>query len=274
MTTENRAPAGRLALAGILLLFMLLTVAGLLAREWRPPNFSEHGRGVDRMITYILFAAGFIFVVGHLVLSWFIVKYGRRDGGPWRPMSPTAERLFALGPVVFMVAISEIGVLFIGTPVWNEVFTKKDDDLVVEIVGKQFEWLARYPGKDAKFGRRSAALFDETENPLGLDKKDPAAKDDIVTRGLIVVPEKRATWLNIESWDMLHSFCVPAFRTKQDAVPGITSHSRFTPTAVGRYEVACAELCGLGHYRMKGYVDVKSQEAFAKWLAAQPGWFE
>jgi cytochrome c oxidase subunit II len=258
----------------MLILFTVLTVGAFFCLKWHLPLASEHGRGVDKMIMYIIFAAGFIFIVGHIVLSTFVVRYSSAETEAYKPIGKKAELLFTLIPVVFMVAVSEIGVAALGGPVWNQVYTQRPDDLVVEITAKQYEWISRYPGRDGKFGRKRAELFDGAENPLGLDKDDPAAIDDIVIRGAVYLPQGRGVWLNIQSWDVLHSFNVPVLRTKQDAVPGMTTHTRITATVPGRYEISCAEICGPGHYRMRGFVVVKTEAEFAKWLAGQSGWFE
>ncbi|KAF0246746.1 MAG: cytochrome c oxidase subunit [Planctomycetota bacterium] len=271
---SQRGAVSAWLLSSLLILATILTVGAFFVLKWRPEVASEHGRGVDRMITYIIFAAGFIFVVGHLVLSTFLVKFGGKGTAAYKPMTHKTEMLFTIGPVVFMVAVSELGVLAIGGPVWNQVYTHKPDDLVVDITAKQYEWISRYPGKDGKFGRKRPDLFDDQENPLGLDRKDPDAKDDIVVRGAVYLPVGKGAWFNIQSWDVLHSFNVPVLRAKQDAVPGLTTHTRIVPTAVGRYEISCAEICGPGHYRMRGFVNVKSEADFAKWLKSQVGWFE
>lgn len=271
---NRRGAVSAYLLASLLILFTILTVGAFFTLKWRPPVASEHGKGVDNMITYIIFAAGTIFVVGHLVLSAFLIRFRKKDGPAFRPMSHKTELLFTIAPVVFMVAVSEIGVLVIGGPVWSQVFTQQPDDLIVEVTAKQYEWLTRYPGKDGRFGRKHAELFDETDNPLGLDPKDADAKDDIIVRGAVYLPVGRGAWINIHSWDVLHSFNVPVLRAKQDAVPGLTTHTRIVPTAPGRYEIACAEICGPGHYRMRGFVNVKSKEDFEKWLKSQVGWFE
>lgn len=267
MYRRNRGSASGPMLASFLILFTIFTVWMLLSKErqWRPPVMSEHGKGVDAMITYIIVAAGAIFIIGHLVLSKFIFSYGKAGSEPFKPMSKKSETLFTIGPVVFMVAVSEIGVLVIGAPVWNEVYTKKPGDLEIEINAKQYEWTARYAGKDGKWGKRVIEKYDAVENPLALDPKDKDAKDDIVS-AVLVLPAGRPVWFNIRSWDVLHSFNIPVFRSKQDAVPGIYTHTRVTPTTPGTAEIACAEICNFGHYKMKAKVIVKSQEDFAKWL--------
>jgi cytochrome c oxidase subunit 2 len=274
MPRRNTGSASGLMLATFLLIFMVCTVGAMLYKRWLPPVMSLHGAGVDRMIMYIICAAGFIFIVGHLVLSKFIVSYGGTAGATYKPMSHRAELFFTFGPVVLIIAVSELGVLVIGAPVWHEVYTQQPDDMVIEITAKQYEWTARYPGKDGKFGARDIKQYDDVENVLALDKHDKAAKDDIVSRGLLVLPAGKGVWFNIRSWDVLHSFNIPVFRTKQDAVPGIFTHTRVVATSVGTAEIACAQICSAGHYTMHAKVLVKSPEDFAKWLSQQTGQFE
>jgi cytochrome c oxidase subunit II len=139
----------------------------------------------------------------------------------------------------------------------------------VEVTGMQFAWYFRYPGPDGKFGQTDPKLIDPSsgnEAAIGLNTSDAAAKDDIVS-GTMFLPVNREVDLTLRAVDVIHSFFVPSFRFKQDAVPGLAIHMHFTPTEVGDYEIACAELCGLGHYKMHGMVKVISQADFDKWLA-------
>jgi cytochrome c oxidase subunit 2 len=142
--------------------------------------------------------------------------------------------------------------------------------LHVEVTGAQFQWYFRYAGPDGIFGRTDAARFAKPEegNPLGLDPADPAGRDDIVSP-VMVAPAGRAVQLHLRAQDVVHSLFIPAMRFKQDAVPGMEIHTHFTPVKTGNYEIACAELCGLGHYRMRSVVKVVSEEEFEKWLNAQ-----
>jgi cytochrome c oxidase subunit 2 len=142
------------------------------------------------------------------------------------------------------------------------------DALTVEVRAEQFTGFVRYPGPDGVFGRIDPARMNIQTNPMGLDPADPAGADDIVTRDLHLV-EDRAVRVRLRAKDVLHSFFVPQFRVKQDAVPGETIETRFTPTLAGDFEIACAELCGVGHYVMRGKVKVESQQAFDAWLAQQ-----
>ena len=126
------------------------------------------------------------------------------------------------------------------------------------------------PGPDGKFGTTRPELEDPSsggEAALGLDPKDPASKDDIVT-GIMEVPVNREVEVILRAHDVIHSFFVPQMRFKQDAVPGLAIHMHFTPTETGSYEIACAELCGLGHYKMHGILKVVSQGEFDQWIAA------
>jgi cytochrome c oxidase subunit 2 len=130
-------------------------------------------------------------------------------------------------------------------------------------------WNVRYPGRDGKFGRTAAKLVDDTTNPLGMDRSDADGKDDIVTLNEISVPFGRAVRIRLRSKDVIHSFFLPNFRVKQDAVPGMTPEVVFFPTKKGTFEIACAELCGLAHYRMRGFFNVVSPQEYDQWLRKQ-----
>jgi cytochrome c oxidase subunit 2 len=166
-----------------------------------------------------------------------------------------------------------IGLNLMGSPIWAaERFEPAQAGSVpVEVTGMQFAWYFRYAGPDGKFGATAPKLMDPSagsEAAIGLDTSDPAAKDDVVT-GTMYLPVNRQVDLTLRAVDVIHSFFIPSMRFKQDAVPGLAIHMHFTPVEVGDYEIACAELCGLGHYKMHGMLKVVSQEDFDKWLAAR-----
>lgn len=262
-------------LAGFFLLGTALVVYGFASRAWLPPVASEHGHGVDRMIRYLLLTTGVLFVLGHLALGWLVWRGARADSPAYRPIPRRTEWTLALAPVLLMAIVSEGGVLAIGLPVWAKVYGESPRDaLQVEVVGKQFEWLVRYPGADGKFGRTIPGEVHEVDNPVGLDEGDADAEDDLISRGVLHLPVGRPVVVRLRSHDVLHSFSVSQFRIKQDVIPGVTLTARFLPEKAGTYEIACAELCGLGHYRMRGTVVVHPPEEFERWLAAQEGWFK
>jgi cytochrome c oxidase subunit 2 len=170
-----------------------------------------------------------------------------------------------------LTAILFIGLNLGGSKIWaaNRFEPAQSGAVPVEVTGMQFQWYFRYPGPDGKYGRTKPELVDPSsggEAALGMESNDPAAKDDVVTNTM-VLPVGREVDLTLRSEDVIHSFFVPAMRFKQDAVPGLMIHMHFTPSKIGNYEIACAELCGLGHYRMHGVLRVVSQADFDKWLA-------
>jgi cytochrome c oxidase subunit II len=139
---------------------------------------------------------------------------------------------------------------------------------VVRVVAEQFAWNVHYPGADGQFGRTSATLVD-AGNPLGLDRQSPFAADDVVTINQLALPVGRPAIVQLSAKDMIHSFGVPAMRVKQDAIPGMVVPVWFTPALTGEFEIACSQLCGLGHYRMRGVVRVLTEPEFQAWLAAR-----
>ncbi len=274
MSAQRQTPE-ILALIALFLGITLFTIAGFVAREWLPPVASEHGVGVDGVIRYLAVATGVILAVGTLVLVGFLWRYGRGRSAASPRTSPTAERWWTLIPVIGMALVAEAGVLVKGLPVWEKVYGPVPKDaLVIDVMAQQFEWITRYPGPDGKFGRTAPALIDNTANPAGLDRQDPAAADDIVLRKQLRVPTGRPVYLRLRARDVLHSFSVPALRVKQDLVPGMVLGTQFIATLPGRYEIACAQVCGMGHYRMAGSVYVYSPEEYAAWLNQQVGWFQ
>jgi cytochrome c oxidase subunit 2 len=150
--------------------------------------------------------------------------------------------------------------------------------LVVQVTAEQFAWNVHYPGPDRVFGRTDIKLIDLQSNPLGVDRNDPAAKDDVTTLNQLYLPVNTPIIVRLRSKDVIHSFGVPEFRVKQDAVPGLTIPIWFIPNVTTaemrtrlskpefQYEIACAQLCGLGHARMRGFVTVTTGEEFQKWL--------
>jgi cytochrome c oxidase subunit 2 len=267
-----RRPRLAVLLVVFLALLALVTVGAFGFRAWRPPVATEEGEGIDRVITYLLWSTGALVLLGHAVLCWFL----------WRSASPApmkrkyrkpdtrTETLWGVIPVLVMLVVAEFGVLAIAAPVWDSLYVEQPKDpLVVEVVGKQFEWFVRYPGKDGKFGRHDFKLVSSVDNPLGLDEKDPAAQDDVVKRGTLHLPAGRPVVATLRTHDVIHSFFVPEFRVKQDLIPGFPTRLKFTPVRKGDFELACAELCGMGHYTMRGTVHVGEPPEFEAWLAKQ-----
>lgn len=156
-----------------------------------------------------------------------------------------------------------------GGRVWSEINSHPplNDPVQVEVTGVQFQWYFRYPGVDGTWGHTDAQKFAKANegNPLGIDPDDPAGKDDIVSTSL-VLPVNRDVDLTLRAQDVIHSVFIPAMRFKQDAVPGMEIHARLRPLQTGTFEIACSQLCGLGHYRMRATVRIVSEEEFKQWV--------
>ncbi len=266
----------RIALLSFLCLITLLTITGFSMQRWHgPPVASKAGEGIDAVITYLLFCTGLVLIVGHAGLIWLIWRYSQPGENNYKPESSRTQWLVALIPVACMAGISEIGVLVIGGPAWHNLYGPPPADAMqVEVVGKQFEWIIHYPGKDGKFGKHDPKLVRDPQNMLGLVEEDPAAVDDLVFRNVLRVPVGREVVVHLRTHDVQHSFGVPAFRIKQDLVPGMPTQTRFLATKTGKYEIVCSQLCGLGHYKMRGEIIVMEPKEFEAWLAEQVGQFE
>ena len=171
---------------------------------------------------------------------------------------------------IAIVVVEAVLLVFFAIPAWAKRvsnFPPDDKAVVVRVVGEQFAWNIHYPGPDGKFGRTDVSLM-AADNPLGLDKSDPAAKDDVTTINQLTLPVDKPVLVHLSSKDVIHSFGLYEMRVKQDAVPGLDMPVWFIPNRIGDYEITCSQLCGLGHYRMRGFVNIRSQADYEKFLAS------
>jgi cytochrome c oxidase subunit 2 len=236
-----------------------------------PIDASAHGPQLDRLnaMVHWLMLILFIFWGGYfLYVLWrFSAKRNPRASyvGMESHWSTWSEAGIAVVEAVLLVVFS--------IPLWYRWTEKPTPDqhpLEVRLVAEQFAWNIHYPGKDGVFGRRDVKLVTST-NPLGLDPTDPAGKDDVATLNQLHVEMNRPVIVHVTSKDVIHSFSLPTMRVKQDAIPGMEVAVHFTPVksnATGDWEVACAQLCGLGHYRMRGQLFVHEHADFDKWMAS------
>jgi cytochrome c oxidase subunit 2 len=238
-------------------------------RDWFPPVLSAHGTGIQLMLDYTLVVTGAFFVVGHLALAWLIASALRRRPEATPLASRKAQRLVGVIPAVVMAVVAEGGVMALGLPVWADYYGLAPDDAeLVEVTGRQFFWAVRYPGPDREFGSTDPTLV-SPDNPIGLDPVDVRSADDVVVLNELHLPTDRPALLRLRSYDVIHSFFVPELRLKQDMVPGLTVPVWFRPTGAGRFELACNQICGLGHYRMRGFLYLEDPESYARWLGEQ-----
>jgi cytochrome c oxidase subunit II len=244
-----------------------------------PALASTHGGQIDGLIGWIHVFMLILFVGWGGFFLYVIVRFrqSRNPVADYKGVTSHRSTYLEIG-----VAVVE-AVLLIGfaIPLWAARIgdiPPERESLVVQVTGEQFAWNFHYPGPDGKFGRTDIKLIDLQSNPLGLDRSDPVAKDDVTTVNQFYLPVNKPIIVKLRSKDVIHSFGVPEFRVKQDAVPGLTIPIWFVPTITTadmrtqtgnpefEYEIACAQLCGLGHAKMRGLVTVQSAEEFQKWM--------
>ena len=247
-----------------------------------PPLAANHGGQIDGLIGWMHVFMVILFVGWGAFFVYALVRF-RRSRNP--VANYTGVKSHSSSYLEVGVAVAE-GIFLFGfsIPLWAarvDRIPPENEALVVHVTAEQFAWNVRYAGPDGAFGRTDIKLIDLQSNPLGLDRSDPAAKDDVTTLNQLYLPVNRPVIVKLRSKDVIHSFGVPEFRVKQDAIPGLTIPIWFVPnvtteemrTRTGKpefqYEIACAQLCGLGHYRMRGFVTVLSDEEFQKWMEAE-----
>jgi cytochrome c oxidase subunit 2 len=250
----------------LLLILACCVVFFIIPPVWLPSGASAQSLAVDHQFSVALWILGIMFAAGQLVLIYVLSQRKRTTGhnqsGSWK-LETTWTIAIAL--IFFWFNIS-------GERLWSMMTHSGSelDHIEVEVTGAQFQWYFRYAGNDGVFGRTNAQKFARAAegNALGIDPGDPAGRDDIVSTTM-VLPVGKNVPLSLHAQDVIHSLFIPSMRFKQDTVPGMVIESHLTPTKIGTYEIACAELCGIGHYRMRALVKVVSEEDFKKWLREQ-----
>jgi len=234
---------------------------------WLPPDLSVHGAGIDQLINVVHVLMAVMFFGWGAFLVYCLVKFRERPGH--RAIANEKTFRFPFW-VESAVATIEVGLLaFVSSPIWYHVktgFPAEKDALVVHVIAEQYAWNFHYPGGDGKFGLRRRELISPS-NPIGLDRSDAAAKDDIVSINNLHIPVGKPVIAHLSSKDVIHSFFIPVLRVKQDVIPGMTIKTWFQAKKSGQgFEIACAQLCGLGHYRMMGLVSIDTPEEYLQWL--------
>jgi cytochrome c oxidase subunit 2 len=231
-----------------------------------PPNASEHGYQIDHIIEFCHWFMGALFIGWSAFFIYVLVRF-RKSRHPVADHEGVKSGIST--HLEFAVVLIE-AVLLVGfaIPLWAKRVNSFPDDkdaILVHAIGQQFNWNFHLPGPDGQFGRREIALLSNS-NPLGLDYNDPAAKDDIVVQGELHVPVDRPVIIELSSKDVIHNFAMPNMRMAQDAIPGQLIPMWFKPIKTGSYEVVCGQLCGLGHYGMKGMLVVDNPAEYQAWL--------
>jgi len=254
---------------------VLITIASavpILTHKWVPPDdISTHGYLIDEQMSDTMVEAGICFLAAQFILAAFIWMFSNRQPGTKIKHFPGGAKALVIG--AFLLVGTEVLALgLFGSKAWAAIYFTPPaaDALPVQIQAGQFAFYFRYPGADGKFGPLHPDKINEAnQNFYGLDvDSDPASKDDIVTAEM-GIPVNKEIRLLMHAKDVGHSFYVRELRIQQDFVPGLDLQLHFTATKVGRYEIVCTQLCGLGHYNMKAYLNVMSQPDYDTWIKQQ-----
>lgn len=256
-----------------------------LLAKWMPIDASAHGPKLDSMNALVHWLMALLFVGWGLYFVYVLLRFraGRNPRASYHGATSHVST-WVEGAVVVAEVILLAGFAIPAWARWVTPHAEGADAVVVRVVAEQFVWNVHYPGADGVFGRSAIELVDAASNPLGIDRTDPAAGDDITTINQLHLPVDRPVTVRLTSKDVIHSFSLPTMRVKQDAIPGMDIPVHFTPVrstpADGRFpacaagstcwEIACAQLCGLSHYKMKGFLTVHEAGGFEEWLAEQP----
>jgi cytochrome c oxidase subunit 2 len=234
------------------LLFLLVPVLGVAlfvwapgAGYWLPRDISQHGYQIDHLFMFCLYLTGAVFVATEVVLFWFLWRYdGHKNRAPAK-FSHGSHNLEVIWTVLPAATLLFIAIYQMNA--WADVKMRHPEqpDAVSEVTGRQFEWRIRYSGADGQF-----------DTP-----------DDLHDVNVLHVPVNADVLVHLKSQDVLHDFFLPNLRVKQDAVPGMKIPVWFTATETGEFDLVCAELCGWGHYKMKGRLIVESQSSYEQFLA-------
>ncbi len=259
-------------LAVTIIVIAIASAVPFVMHTWEAPaDVSTHGGLIDEQMSDTMLEAGVSFLGGQVLLAIFIWQFSRpRPGGKIKSFPGGAKGLVIAAIVVVGVEVLALGAF--GSKAWAMMYFTPPaaDSMPIQVQAGQFAFYFRYPGTDGKFGEIHPEMINEgTQNLFGLDPEhDVESRDDVVTAEM-AVPVNKEVHLLMHSKDVSHSFYVPALRIHQDFVPGLDLSLHFTATKVGSYEIVCSQLCGLGHYNMRAYLKVLSQQDFDDWMKKQ-----
>ena len=232
---------------------------------WWTPIASNWGY-IDDTILITFWVTGVVFLAVVLFMAYCIYRFRYQENkrAEYNPESKKLEW--------WLTGLTTLGVVVMLTPglfVWNQFVTVPEEAAEFEVMGQQWQWSFRFPGKDGALGTTNARKIN-ADNPFGIDPKDPNGQDDILVEGGEVhLPVNQPVKVLLRSIDVLHDFYVPEFRAKMDMVPGAVTYFWLTPTRTGTFDILCFELCGVGHHAMRGNVVVEEESAFQEWLNEQ-----
>jgi cytochrome c oxidase subunit II len=270
-------------------LMIVFLVLGLIGVFWCNELFkgkilgksaSDHGEKIDQMLYITIAITGIVFFITQILLFWFSFRYqySEKRKSFYFPHNNKLEVIWTVVPAIALTVLVGFGLMY-----WFQITGEAPKSAMqVEVMGKQFNWIFRYPGKDGIFGNRYYKNISDAENnSLGLLWDDPTSHDDIVVSNTMYLVVKQPVKLIINSRDVIHDVGLAAFRMKMDAVPGTPTTMWFTPLYTTQemkkmtgnpdfeYEISCDQMCGKGHFSMKGVIQVVTPEEFVLWRAKQ-----
>ena len=253
--------------AGII--FLLVIVGSVLFHIFTPwywTDIASNWGGMDDTITLTFWVGGGVFVAVCLFMVYCVFRYSYKEGRKveYKPEDKRLEKILTWATTLGVAALLAPGLI-----IWNQYVNVPKNALEIDVMAWQWGWQYRLPGDDGKLGTTKVTNISD-ENPFGINIDDPFGADDIMVQSdYINLENDRPVKILLRSVDVLHNWYVPQFRSKMDAVPGIVTFYWFEPNKVGEYEVLCAEYCGVGHYAMRGGVEVQTTENYNKWLSEQ-----
>ena len=255
---------------GVAIALVVLIVGSLLfhfVSPWYFTQIASNWGAIDDTISVTFWVTGIVFVAVNMFMAVAIYRY-RHHPGQRAQYEPENKKL-----EWWLLTVTAVGVAAMLAPglfVWAKFIEVPKDAAVVEAVAQQWNWKYRFPGKDGKLGTVSARNITES-NPFGIVPSDPDGRDDILVDSPEVhLPIGQTVKVLLRSNDVLHNFSIAQIRVKMDLVPGLVTHIWFTPTRLGTFDLLCEELCGIGHFAMRGKMVVEAEGAFQEWLAQQP----
>ncbi|MEE2698519.1 MAG: cytochrome c oxidase subunit II [Pseudomonadota bacterium] len=253
-------------MAFVLILLAIGSVAFHIWTPWWSTPIASNWGNIDFAIDVTFWITGVVYVAVILFMAYccYRFRYNKDRRADYEPENHKLE-LWLTG----LTSLGVIGLLTPGLMAWNDFVTVPEGAAEIEVVGKQWEWNYRLPGKDGKLGTTSLKLVND-DNPFGIDPNDQNGNDDVLIEGDdLHLPMGGPIKVLLRSTDVLHDFYVPEFRAKMDLVPGMVTYFWLTPTRTGTFDVLCAELCGVGHHVMRSSVTVDNTPDYKEWLGEQ-----
>ena len=251
------------------IIFFLVILGSILFHIFTPwywTDVASNWGSMDDTITLTFWIGGGVFILVCLFMVYCVFKYSYKEGrkAEYKPEDKKLERILTWSTTLGVAALLAPGLI-----VWNQFINVPSNAIHVDVMAWQWGWQYRLPGKDGKLGTTSVTNISDN-NPFGINLDDPYGKDDILIQSdKLNLKNNRPVKILLRSVDVLHNWYVPQFRAKMDAVPGTITYYWFEPIKIGEYEVLCAEYCGVGHYGMRGRVEVQDEQNYENWLDEQ-----